>query len=45
MGAPLASDYLGHGVGASAFGDLFPQAAVQRWLVVILARRHLCHVR
>lgn len=25
----LAGDYLGHGVGASALGDLLPQAAVQ----------------
>lgn len=31
---PLACDYLGHGVGASAFGDLLPEAAIQRWLVL-----------
>jgi len=28
-GESLACDYLGHRVGASAFGDLLPQAAVQ----------------
>lgn len=35
----LASDNLGHGVGASSFGDLLPQATIQRWLILSKSRR------
>lgn len=31
----LASDNLGYGIGASSFGDLLPQATIQRGLILL----------